>query len=88
MDLVGALVFGEADVAVDAHHGFLWRADVCGGEAAMASLISSMRRAWGLGSRGSKIVPAGFEPDAVVVALEPRRKRRAAAEKCAGMSSW
>lgn len=33
MDLIGALVGAEANVAIDAHHGFLRRLDVFGSEA-------------------------------------------------------
>ena len=68
--LVGALVFGEADVAVDAHEALVRGADVGGGE--------KEHRLVDLGEDGEHggfelllvDVPAGFEPGAVVVAFE------------------
>ena len=45
--LVGALVGGEADVAVDAEHGLLRGADVVGGDVERAWLMWSMRASRG-----------------------------------------
>ena len=74
VDLVGALVRGEADVAVDAHQDFLGWADVVGREAEHGGVDLGDDGEHGCFELVLEDVTAGFEPGAVVVALEPREE--------------
>lgn len=70
VDLVRALVFGEADVAVDAHEGLLRRADVEGGEGGEMFVELGDEGEHGKFEFALVEGPAGFKPGAVVVAFE------------------
>ncbi len=74
VSFVGALVFGEADVAVDAHHDLLRWPDVFGGEGehGLANLADDGEHG------GFELAFIGgatlLEPGAVIVALEPAKE--------------
>ncbi len=67
---VGRLVGAEADVAVDAHHGFLRWADVLGGEVEHGFVDGGEEGEHGGFEGGLVEGLARLEPFAVVIALE------------------
>jgi len=84
VDFVGALVLGEADIAVDAHQGLLRGPDVLGSEGEQGLVDLSKDGEHGRLQFPFKDVAPSFKPGAVVVALEAAEK----AERGCGEVGW